>query len=106
MRKLKSIEEYQNIIQQGKNVLLFSADWCPDCRVIEHFLPELEETYSEYQFIYVDRDEFLSLCGDLGVFGIPSFVAFQNGEEIGRFVSKDRKSKEQIEEFMDGLTTS
>jgi hypothetical protein len=38
------------------------------------------------------------------VFGIPSFVAFHNGEEIGRFVNKDRKTQEQIQEFINSLT--
>jgi hypothetical protein len=37
------------------------------------------------------------------VFGIPSFIAFENGEEIGRFVNKDRKTKEQVEKFIDSL---
>ena len=103
MKTLQSIEEYNQLTESGKTVLLFSADWCPDCRVIEPFLPELEEKYNDYQFVYVDRDDFIELCGDLGVFGIPSFVAFHDGEEAGRFVSKDRKTQEEIENFMEGL---
>jgi hypothetical protein len=39
----------------------------------------------------------------LSVFGIPSFVAFKNGQEAGRFVSKDRKTQEEIEEFLTSL---
>ncbi len=103
MKTLQSIEEYKQLTESGKTVLLFSADWCPDCRVIEPFLPELEEKYNDYQFVYVDRDDFIELCGDLGVFGIPSFVAFHDGEEAGRFVSKDRKTQEEIENFMESL---
>ncbi|MCD5323902.1 MULTISPECIES: thioredoxin family protein [Pontibacillus] len=105
MKTLESIEQYQDIIKGDKQtILLFSATWCPDCRVIEPFLPELEEAYNEVQFYYVDRDEFIDLCADLSVFGIPSFVAFKNGEETGRFVSKDRKSREEIETFIQGLS--
>jgi hypothetical protein len=37
------------------------------------------------------------------VFGIPSFIAFENGKELGRFVSKDRKTQEEIERFISGL---
>ncbi|SIE49450.1 Uncharacterised protein [Mycobacteroides abscessus subsp. abscessus] len=36
-------------------------------------------------------------------FGIPSFIAFRDGEESGRFVSKDRKTQEEIENFIAGL---
>lgn len=100
MKKFVNHEEYLQAIKEGKSVLLFSADWCPDCRVIEPFLPELEEKYSELDFYYVDRDDHIELCQEMDVFGIPSLVAFNEGEETGRFVSKMRKSKEEIEGFL------
>jgi thiol-disulfide isomerase/thioredoxin len=82
---------------------MFSADWCPDCRVIEPILPEVEKENSTYTFYYVDRDEFIDLCSELNVFGIPSFVAFHQGEEVGRFVNKERKTQEQIQDFINSL---
>lgn len=100
MKKFEKHEEYLEAIKEGKSVLLFSADWCPDCRIIEPFLPELEEKYSELDFYYVDRDDHIDLCQEMDVFGIPSFVAFQDGEETGRFVSKLSKTQEEIEEFL------
>ncbi|MBO1915459.1 thioredoxin family protein, partial [Microvirga sp. 3-52] len=60
--------------------------------------------YPEYTFISVDRDEFIDLCVDLDIFGIPSFVAFNDGKELGRFVSKNRKTREDIEEFLNSLS--
>lgn len=35
--------------------------------------------------------------------GIPSFVAFENGKETGRFVNKDRKTQAEIESFIKNL---
>lgn len=66
-------------------------------------LPEIEADFTEYTFVYVDRDEFIDLCSDLDIFGIPSFIVFKEGNELGRFVSKDRKTKEEIENFLKGL---
>ncbi len=103
MEKMQTIEQYKEVIKQGKHIMMFSADWCPDCRVIEPVLPEIEANHSEYTFHYVDRDDFIDLCAELSIFGIPSFVGYSNGEETGRFVSKDRKTKEEIEEFINGL---
>ena len=103
MKKLESIEQYKEVILDGKTVFMFSADWCPDCRIIEPVLPEIFAAHADFSFYYVDRDEFIDLCGELDVFGIPSFVAFENGKETGRFVSKDRKTKEEIESFLNGL---
>ncbi|MRX72715.1 thiol reductase thioredoxin [Bacillus lacus] len=106
MEKLQSMEQYEQVIKEDRTILMFSAGWCPDCVVIEPVLPELEQENSEYTFYYVDRDQFIDLCADLNVFGIPSFVAFHKGGEIGRYVNKERKTKEQIQEFIHSLPSS
>lgn len=103
MNQLQSMEEFRQMRENGKHIFMFSADWCPDCRVIEPILPEIEEKYHQYTFIYVDRDQFIDLCSELDIFGIPSFLAFEGGKELGRLVSKDRKTKEEIESFIESL---
>ncbi|MBN8236971.1 thioredoxin family protein [Halobacillus kuroshimensis] len=100
MITLESDQQLKELIENESVILLFSADWCPDCRVIEPFLPELEEKYSQWTFVYVDRDQFIHVCAENDIFGIPSFLAFREGGEAGRFVSKDRKTKEEIEAFL------
>jgi thiol-disulfide isomerase/thioredoxin len=102
MIKLESYEQFTQMRATGKHLFLFSADWCRDCQVIEPVLPEIEAKFPEYTFVYVDRDQFIDLCGELSVFGIPSFIAFENNIELGRFVSKDRKTQEEIENFIRG----
>ncbi len=101
MKKLTSLEMYQEEIKNGTTVVMFSAGWCKDCVVIEPILPEIEQAYEQINFIHADRDQFIDLCQELDVFGIPSFIAFRDGVEIERFVSKDRKTKEEIEAFLD-----
>lgn len=103
MKKLESLEQFEQLKQEERVIFLFTADWCPDCRVIEPFLPTLETEFAEYEFVSIDRDDFIDLCSQLDIFGIPSFVAFSQGTETGRFVSKNRKTKEEIEEFINSL---
>ncbi|WLR53292.1 thioredoxin family protein [Bacillus tianshenii] len=103
MKTIQSKEMFTQAQNDGKAIFLFSADWCPDCRVIEPILPEIEEKYNSFTFYYVDRDDHIDLCAEMDIFGIPSFVAFENGKELGRFVSKDRKTQEQIEQFIESL---
>ncbi len=103
MKSLDSMEQFQELKNEENVVFMFSAEWCPDCRFVDPFMPEVEEKYSDFSFYYVDRDEFIDLCVKLDVFGIPSFVAYNKGEETGRYVNKDRKTQEQIEEFIEGL---
>lgn len=103
MKNLESLEQFAQLRDGGKTIFMFSAGWCPDCRIIEPVLPEIEAKFTEFTFMHVDRDEFIELCQQLDVFGIPSFIAFENGKELGRFVSKDRKTQEEIEGFITGL---
>ena len=90
-------------VKDGKHVLCFTAGWCPDCAFIKPAMPEIESDFADYQFIKVDRDENIDLAADLGIMGIPSFVAYKDGQEIGRFVNKDRKTKEQVDSFLRSL---
>ena len=102
MIDIKNREHFDSIIVSEKPVcVLFTADWCPDCVVIKPVMPELEETFaSSHDFVSINRDPFMDLCGELNVFGIPSFIVFKAGKEVGRFVSKDRKTKDEIEDFL------
>lgn len=102
MKEIRNLEEYQSAIKE-KSVIVFSANWCPDCVFIKPFLPQLEQENSDFSFYSIDRDELLDLCIDLEITGIPSFVAYEGGKETGRFVSKLRKTKEEIQSFLDGI---
>ena len=103
MQTLQSIEQFNELKNGAAVIFEFTADWCGDCRFIEPFMPEIEETFSNYKFVKVDRDQFLDLCIELGIIGIPSFLAYENGNELGRFVSKDRKTQTEIENFISNL---
>ncbi|MCR1878206.1 thioredoxin family protein [Limosilactobacillus reuteri] len=105
MKRLPQLKEDQLIetIGNGKVVLFFTADWCPDCRFIKPVMPEIEQDFSDYTFYEVDRDENIDLAAESNVFGIPSFIVYDNGKEIGRFVNKDRKTKQQVEDFLNNL---
>lgn len=103
MKKLQSIEEFNEYKNGDGTIFMFTAGWCPDCRVIDPIMPDVEESFEQYSFVSVDRDEFIDLCIELDIYGIPSFLAFSDGKELGRFVSRDRKTQEEIESFIEGL---
>lgn len=105
MEQLKKMDQaqLQERIKNGKYVLFFTADWCPDCNFIKPAMPEIEADFADWTFLKVDRDENIDLAAELGIMGIPSFVAYDNGQEVGRFVNKDRKTKQQVEDFLAAL---
>src|SRR5690554_2038698 len=99
---IEQLAQFDQAIASGTVVAMFYADWCPDCRFIEPFMPEVEQAYAgKIRFVAVHRDRFPELVDRYDIFGIPSFVAFYNGQETVRFVSKLRKTREEIEQFLD-----
>jgi thioredoxin-like negative regulator of GroEL len=103
MREIKTEAEFEQAIAAQKPVVIkFYTDWCPDCHRIDPFMPEVEEKYKEQvEMVAVNRDTLPELGQKLDVFGIPSFIAFREGKELVRFVSKLGKSREEIEQFLD-----
>lgn len=108
MNKLESIEQFDRAIAATKpTVALFKADWCKDCKFIDPFMPEVAETYSDrLTFLVVDRDAFPELAERYNVLGIPSFIAFREGKPTATFISKLRKTREEIEAFLDKVIQS
>ncbi|KIJ86758.1 MULTISPECIES: thioredoxin family protein [Staphylococcus] len=102
MQQLESEQQFENL-KNEQTVFLFTADWCPDCKVIEPDLPQLEAKYTNYKFISVDRDKFIDICINYDIMGIPSFLVFRDGNQIGSYIGKERKSKEQIDQFLASL---
>ncbi len=100
--EITSLEQFEKACLE-KSIFMFTANWCPDCVFVKPFIGEIVENNPEFTFYQVNRDNFIDLCKDKEIMGIPSFIAYDGGNEIGRFVSKFRKSKEEIQEFVNSL---
>lgn len=105
MEKIKTLDQAKldEITQKGRVILEFSANWCPDCHFLEPFMPQIEKDFSDAKFYQIDRDGSVDLAKKMNILGIPSFVVYQDGKEIGRLVNKDRKTKKQVEDFLRSL---
>jgi thiol-disulfide isomerase/thioredoxin len=100
---LEREEQLKEDFSKGNVILVFSADWCGDCRFMEPFLPEIENKFADFTFVKVDRDQFMEVCQAYDIFGIPSFIALRDGEVVDSFISKDRKTQEEIERFLNNV---
>lgn len=100
--EINNLEEFDQV-RVGKTLFMFTADWCPDCMFVKPFIGEIVDNNPEFKFYVINRDNMIDLCKDLDILGIPSFVGFNDKEESGRFVSKLRKTKEEIQAFIDTL---
>lgn len=105
MLDLKKVDvaKLKELVAKGRVVVEFSADWCPDCRFLEPAMPQIEADFPQSKFIKIDRDGSLDLVKSMKILGIPSFVVYQDGQEIGRLVNGDRKTKTEVEAFLHSL---
>lgn len=103
MHIITSEEQFKSAVEgSGLSIVVFKADWCKDCHFIDPFMPEVVQHYADRATFYqIDRDQFPDLFADWNVLGIPSFIAFREGKELVRFVSKLRKTRDEIEQFID-----
>jgi len=103
VRKITNEQEFREQIAGDRlTIAVFKTTWCKDCHFIDPFIGDVEEAYSDrLTLIEIDRDDLPDLCGELNILGIPSFIAFRQGRELVRFVSKLRKTREEIEQFLD-----
>lgn len=102
MEKITSKAQFDVSIQSPRlTIAVFKADWCSDCKYIDPFMPEVEEQYSnQLTIVEVDVDQVGTVSQEQNIMGIPSFVAYTDGRELVRFVNKLRKSREEIEDFL------
>ncbi|GAB6991577.1 thioredoxin family protein [Paenibacillus pini] len=102
MQKVTSRAEFDVSTQSPRlTVAVFKADWCSDCKFLDPFMPEIDKRFAnDLTLVEVDVEEVEDISQDLNILGIPSFVAFSDGRELSRFVNKNRKSREEIEEYL------
>lgn len=98
----KNVDELLELTKaSGKRVFFFTADWCPDCTFIKPKMPEIEIENPEFEFVEVDRDKYIELTQNWGIMGIPSFVVVENGKKTAQLVNKLRKTKEEVNTFLE-----
>ncbi len=90
-------------VDDGKVILLFSAQWCGDCIALKNYIDEVVKENSDWKFILVDTDKFSDMASKYSVFGIPSFVGLIDGKVVGNLISKESKPKNLINSWIKTL---
>ncbi|UCE37060.1 MAG: thioredoxin family protein [Thermoplasmata archaeon] len=82
-------------------IKVFSADWCPDCRVqlpiFFSVILALDEDEIELEILEVTRDKMDEggLADDLDILAIPTFIIMRSHKEIGRIIERPKESMEK-----------
>lgn len=99
MAKIIKGDDFKGEVLQEKEKLVvvdFYADWCGPCQMMAPVFEELSQEMEKVKFIKVNVDENSQLASQYGVFSIPTFLIFKNGQVIGQMVGA--MSKEKLKE--------
>ena len=96
----------EHVIQRSHEVPVvvdFWAEWCGPCKTLGPTLERLtDEAGGVFELAKVDVDQNQELAGQMGVQGIPTVVAFRDGQPVSQFTGAlpEAKVKEWLTEFM------
>ena len=78
---LQNEKDYENLIQNGKVLVDFYADWCGPCQMLGPVLEEAQNTV-EFTLLRINVDEFPNIARRYGIMSIPTIILFKDGELI------------------------
>lgn len=87
-------EEFKDVINSGKVLVDFYADWCGPCQMLAPILEQLAEEQTDVKIVKLNVDEAQSIAGEYRVMSIPTMILFENGEVVDQKVGV--LSKEDI----------
>lgn len=81
----------EEVLSATQPVLVdFWGPSCQPCLALMPFVHELAEKYAgRLKIVKVDSSKNRRLCIDLKVMGLPTFLLYDSGQELGRLAGKD-----------------
>jgi thioredoxin 1 len=82
-------ENFRDLVAQG--TVLVDV-WGPQCAPCVAMMPEVEKLSAErtdLQVIKLDSSKARRLCMEMRIMGLPAFLLFRDGQELGRIGGND-----------------
>ena len=75
-------ENFDELINEGKTLVDFYAEWCGPCKMIGPVIEEIANERKDIKVIKVNVDEHGSIAQKYGVMSIPTLILFNNGNIV------------------------
>ncbi len=86
MGEIVNKEKFENLLKTKELVIVdFFATWCGPCQMFIPIFDKLASEEKEAVLIKVDIDQENELAMNSKITGVPTIVAYKNGQEVGRF---------------------
>ena len=101
--ELKEDTLKQEVKNNEKVIVQFSASWCGNCRLMKPKFKKLAKENENLSFVYIDAEKNPESRKLATVNNLPTFATFQNGE----FVNQVQTNKfESLKELVNEVTSN
>jgi thioredoxin 1 len=102
MSTLKTVTDTDfeaNVLQNSKPVIVdFWAEWCGPCKALGPVLETAAQKIAGVEVVKMNVDENLETPVQYGIRGIPTLIAFKNGQPVSTLVGMQDQAK--LEEWL------
>ncbi|MBI1308426.1 MAG: thioredoxin [Proteobacteria bacterium] len=90
------------VLQNDKAVIVdFWAEWCGPCKALSPLLEQAASEVPDVEVVKMNVDENVETPVQYGIRGIPTLIAFKNGEPVASLVGV--REKGELVEWLKGV---
>lgn len=94
-----NLSEFQTKLSTSQKpiVIDFWASWCIPCVMTKPILEKLAKEYAEQvDFVSINAGDSQEVLKHLGIFGIPTVIAFRDNHEVGRVMGAKNETTYRV----------
>ncbi|GER41547.1 thioredoxin [Striga asiatica] len=101
--------QFSDVVLKSERPVLveFVATWCGPCRLIAPAIEALAQEYEDkLMVVKIDHDANPRLIEEYKVYGLPTLIIFQNGQEVPESRREGAITKFRLKEYVDKFLES